>query len=299
MFQYISEPTRVTASTKTLLDVMYVKSNKNLEPFIIKSALSDHYIIGTNRSLNYTKPPQYFITGRSYRKYSFENAKPYYSRQRRDLIYELDVENAWKTLYKFMLNCANTLCPNRQILVRQNSPPWITKELYESLHERDVAFETAYTTNNPNDLIIAKNLRTSTKRDLRNARADFIQNNLKNKADNPRKFWEEINTLIKNTRKANKIELIDNDGNRVDKDKTPDFINNFFSSIGPTLASKLNHTCNVSSDDSSIIDIDTSDLSLHNPNATPSNPTYNYITESDLKKEINEIKIYKSSGIES
>lgn len=72
MKQYITQPTRVTSKSKTLLDVMYIKTSKVIESFIVKSTLSDHYIIGTNRCLNYTKPQQYYITRRTYRKYSYE-----------------------------------------------------------------------------------------------------------------------------------------------------------------------------------------------------------------------------------
>lgn len=83
------------------------------------------------------------------------------------------------------------------MLVRTKSPIWITREIVESLHERDSAFEKAALTGDPQDHLIAKRLRTSTKRDIRNARAELIQDNLVNHSDNPRKFWEEINKLIK------------------------------------------------------------------------------------------------------
>lgn len=188
--QVIMSPTRVTHTSQTILDVMNVKTSKIINGFIFKSALSDHYLVGTIRNLNYHLPSMHYIYGRSYKNYTFEHAKSYYDRQRRDLIYDEDVELAWRRLFKYMVNCANALCPYQQMLVRQESPPWITREIVEAIHERDAAFETAFSTGDPQDMSRAKELRTSTKRDIRNARADYIRENLDNNSDNPRKFWE-------------------------------------------------------------------------------------------------------------
>lgn len=74
-----------------------------------------------------------------------------------------------------------------------------------------MAFERAFVSKNLNDLIAAKKLRT-VKRQLRNAKADFILSNLNNNADNPRKFWENINKLIKNKNVNKSLNLNDDDG---------------------------------------------------------------------------------------
>lgn len=63
--QYIKEPTRVTASTKTTLDVMYVKTSKTIESVVSRSALSNHYLISGTRFLDYHKPPLKYVTGRT------------------------------------------------------------------------------------------------------------------------------------------------------------------------------------------------------------------------------------------
>lgn len=68
--------------------------------------------------------------------------------------------------------------------------PWITRDLIEQLNDRDRAFELAYQTNDPQDLIIAKNIRTDVKRLMRNAKAEFIQTNLRLNSEDPKKFWE-------------------------------------------------------------------------------------------------------------
>lgn len=54
--QCITKPTRVTNSTRTLLVVLFIKTEKRLNPYIIRTAISDHYLIGFVRYLGYSKP---------------------------------------------------------------------------------------------------------------------------------------------------------------------------------------------------------------------------------------------------
>lgn len=138
-----------------------------------------------------------------------------------------------------MINCANFVCPLKNLFIRNESPPWITREIIESLHDRDAAYGKVHLTRNPNDLSKAKELRTSTKRDIRNACSEYIQNNLSNNSNNPRKFWEEINKIVKNKNSNNSIELKNDSGDLVPAEDTTNFINDFFSSIGPNLAKKF------------------------------------------------------------
>lgn len=232
----MNQPENFTATTKSTLDVMFIKTPKVIKSFVIRTALSDHYFIGTTRSLDYHKSPMKYIHGRSYRKYTYEKAQNLYGRQSRYLIYNMDVNLAWKEILKFITNCANNLCPVNKILIRQDPSPWNTKELVEQINDRDKAFELAITTKNSRDLVTAKNLRTEVKCSLRNARADFIQNNLRTNSDDPKKFWEELNKLIKSKTSSNQINLQNEHGQLISPEDTPNYINNFFSLIGPNLA---------------------------------------------------------------
>lgn len=238
--QYIKVPTRKTRTTSTLLDVMYIKTSKSIHPYIIKTAMSDHYLTGCVRFLNYTKPEKTTVRGRSYRKYDKDKAKAYYLRHDTSQIYNLtSVELIWNYLYKLITNFANVLCPYKDITVRTDKPPWLTDELTELLGDRDRAFVEAQVTKGNTILIEAKKLRTQSKQALRNARADFIKNNLSNNANNPKKMWSELNELIKDKSGSSTIELKDRDGNPIPNETVSTDINNFFASIGPTLAEKF------------------------------------------------------------
>lgn len=125
--QCITCPTRRTGSTKTLIDVMYIRTAKKIKPFIIQTNLSDHYTIGSVRYLDNSPPPLTSFKARTYKKYNLGEAKKFYDRYNRSPIYNVsDINLVWETLLKQINKCANTLCPLRTITVQSNRPAWIS-----------------------------------------------------------------------------------------------------------------------------------------------------------------------------
>lgn len=172
LVQYISSPNRVTFTTKSLIDVIYIRSTKVIRPFIITTSISGHYLVGTARFLDYTSPKKTEFSGRTYQNYPFEQAKCYYAGVNRDLIYTMhDVDLVWEILFRIITNCANVLCP---IKVRKSKPtrlPWLTPEVTEIIHDRDDLFLEAYANSDPSLLKEAKSLKTKAKKAVRNAQA--------------------------------------------------------------------------------------------------------------------------------
>lgn len=72
--QYVNQTTRKTAKTNSIIDVIYIKTDKNIDIFIDKTVLSDHYLVGSTRYLGYARPQTININGRSYKNYSFDLA---------------------------------------------------------------------------------------------------------------------------------------------------------------------------------------------------------------------------------
>ena len=89
----------------------------------------------------------------------------------------------------------------------------------------------------------AKRLRNNCTKRLRDARADFIKDNLNNNIGNQQKFWQNIQNVIPSAKKRNigTFKLVDNDtGLDIEEHDTAQFINDFFVNIGPNLAKKCN-----------------------------------------------------------
>lgn len=189
LVQVVNEYTRQTTSSKSLIDVLYVKTGKQTSPFTLKLSLSDHYLIGATIYHGYKKDPSTTFLGRSYRNYNFEIAKTFYSSLDLEFILQYnDVDLVWTSLKRYMLTCVHKFCPLRQISTKLHQPKWFTKELNELLYDRDQAFLEAYNyPDNPTLLEKAKKLRTKAKKSIRNARADHINEQLSNHSDDPQK----------------------------------------------------------------------------------------------------------------
>ena len=57
--------------------------------------------------------------------------------------------------------------------------------------------------------------------------------------DDPKKFWAVVNSIWKGVECYTNMFLIDDDGNSVDPDQTANFVNKYYTEIGPNLASKF------------------------------------------------------------
>ena len=66
--QMITEPTRVTGGTSSLIDIVLTTHKENiLKSFVSKSSMSDHDLIGVIRKINCTKYLPKKITTRNYK----------------------------------------------------------------------------------------------------------------------------------------------------------------------------------------------------------------------------------------
>lgn len=182
--------------------------------------------------LNYKKDQTVRFAARTYKKYSFDKAKTYYNSVNRNTIFQYNDPNlAWSALKTLIIKCANKFCPLVKITSKLNQPKWFTNELLELIEERDQAFTKAYDTKLPKDLISAKA--------IRNARSDFIKDKLSQTSDNPRKFWRELNSLIKQKASSSSIQLVNEAGTQIAPHEVPEHINTYFSTIGPSLAKQF------------------------------------------------------------
>lgn len=80
--------------------------------------MSDHYLVGTSRHLNYVSDPKQEIQGRSYRNYSQACVRNYMVRIDRSPVFMThDVDLVWDLLYSIIVNCANVVTPVKTMKV--------------------------------------------------------------------------------------------------------------------------------------------------------------------------------------
>ena len=139
-----------------------------------------------------------------------------------------------------------------------------------------------------NDKIEMRRMRNLVNIAVKNARADYIRDQLETHKNDPKKFWKELNAIIPNKKSSstqNFNNIKDENSNIISQNDLPDNINSFFANIGIVLDRKIPPI-------------------VQNRRVTQTIPhfipieRFECVTEDDLLKEIKEICIYKSSGLQ-
>ena len=237
--QLIKTPTRYSENKNSILDVIFTNSDFICNTGVCDVHLSDHQMVLTTRKKEKIKKQKCNFTGRNYKNYNKD-------------IFQVEVQNADWTAYDNettvtgkwteLLNIVNTIidimCPIKVYRVKQEKEKWITPALLVLIKDKDHALKLAKKRNDPELWKVAKTIRNRCTKRLRQARADFIKENLDNNMGNSKKFWKNIQEVLPNKKlkSNNTINLFDGEKNEiVDPNHVANYINTFFTGIGPKL----------------------------------------------------------------
>ena len=124
--------------------------------------------------------------------------------------------------------------------VRDKNEPWLSDDIIEAIYEKDKAWKKTKKTKDPNDIKAAKILRNAVKNMVRVAKADFVQDYLDDEGTTSKKFWEKVQYVTNSGAHCPQINLINKlNGEPVPQIDTPEYINEFFTNIGPNLAEQF------------------------------------------------------------
>ena len=184
------------------------------------------------------------FTGRCYRNYNKEifqnnvlnaNWIPFNN--------ENTVTGKWKEMLCIINDTIDSTCPVKVFRVKQEKEQWITPPLLELIKDKDNAMKLAKRRKDPELWRVAKTLRNRCISRLRKARGDFIKERLDNNMGNSKKFWRNIQEVLPNKKSNSKnvFTLFDSEKNEtIDTENTANFINEYFTGIGPKLAQRYN-----------------------------------------------------------
>ena len=202
-----------------------------------------------------------------------------------DNLFELtDPEEAWGFILNNITKVLDTMCPIRSFHIKNYRPDWMTRELIEQVKDRDYFYKKAKLQGDADAWNVAKFLRNQTNRNIRQAKREFILDELRTHDENPKKFWKVIHKVVP-SKKSDKSQdiLLKHDGVKVDKDKVAQYINDYFINVGktgtPMQTAMVNHTPN----------------SVEGPQLE----ALDRLLENDVYKVVQGINISKSSGLEN
>ena len=239
--QLISEKTRVTESSSTLIDLILTNSKHVSLSGVDDIGISDHCLVFTERKLRKDKFGARTVTTRSFKHFSSEDFLTDLERcDWSSVIYNDNLDSASENFNKILLSVADKHAPLKTHRVRNNQEAWIDDNFLFEIKERDYLKKTASITKNPNDWDAFKKKRNYCNRLKKHLKSQHFSKVLNDNKSNGKKLWNHIRNLLPKNSSEN-INSLKGDHNEIlteNKDMANRF-NNFFKTIGSKLASKF------------------------------------------------------------
>ena len=241
--QIITEPTRVTERSATLIDLFLTNKPENISNSgVIHLGISDHSMIFAVKSTTVPKFRHSTKEVRDHKNFVDSNffdilQVPW------DIVCQFDDPNtcwhAWKSLF---LEVLDRYAPVRCKRTRGTSVPWITSTLKRLMRNRDFHKKQAIKHASPAHWNIYKTERNRVNVAMRSAKKAYFHDKIKECSQcwNVKKSWNLINTLLNRNNKATNVnELHIYDSVVVDDKQIADAFNEYFVQIGPKLAAEV------------------------------------------------------------
>ena len=241
---HINEPTRITNTCKSLIDNIFSNViNTDFSNGILYSDVSDHLpiFIISRQSLNITNKRRYVYqrkeTKRNVDKLNTDLACERWT----EVFLETDPNLAYDLFINKLLFLYNKNIPlvKTKKNKRKSRRPWITKGILHSLKTRNKLYKIALESRSNLDFNKYKKYRNLLTMVIRLSRKLYHSKNIDNNRSNTNSLWSIVNDLL-GKKKSTCTKIIENDQEITEPVKIANSFNNYFTNIGPTLASTIN-----------------------------------------------------------
>ena len=241
--QLISEPTRNNIrngiDNSSVLDLIFTNSDFISRAELFDINLSDHIPVMTTRKKLYVKSKKVEFKGRSYKNYNKDLFQDSLVNSNWDNYFANDdPNNLWDIMREKILDSISPLCPLRSFRVPEAKEPWITNEALEAIRDKDNLLKRARRTKSEGDWENARRAQNTVCKDINNLRRDYLLQQQTLHRDDPKKFWKTIGSIIPGKNHfSDHVWLKDSSTHsNIEQQNTADYMNKFFTNIGPTLA---------------------------------------------------------------
>ena len=196
--QLITEPTRITESSSTLIDLIYTNyTDRVVCSGVSHIGISEHSLIYVYRKLSLAFPSKGHstISYRNFQNFNRESFRNDITQQDWSCNGSEDPNVLWTDWKTKFLDIVNLHAPLRTRRTRANKAPWINSELKKGMRDRDAAKRKAITSNDPHDWKKYKKLRNIINNDIKTSKAFYYSNAFIQSKGNPRKTWQTFNEL--------------------------------------------------------------------------------------------------------
>ena len=235
LFQLVTEPTRQTEHSSTLIDHIYCNMPSNvISVKTPKVGISDHFPIFLTRKINFVekKSSHYTISYRSFKNFNEAEFMEELKNTPWDVIKIFDntdeVLDVWSSMY---LDIVNKHLPVKKHRVKnKHQPKWITPEIIEAIKIRD-RYKSLNDTNQ------YKNWRNKVSKLIKKSKKEQYKNLINENSNKPSSVWKIFKELgaTKQNSKQNIIS-VKIDGKEIeDSDAIANEFNKYFVTVASTL----------------------------------------------------------------
>ena len=149
--QYIKSPTR----KENCLDLIYTNCDFVSKAGVYEMLLSDHELVYISKKKSKTTYTYSYFLGRSYRNYSKDQFQHSLLDIDWDNYYLLNnVDNCWDYIIQNIEHLINAMCPLKKKKTKDKNEPWLTNELLELIHDKDLAWKQAKISKKDEDIAL-------------------------------------------------------------------------------------------------------------------------------------------------
>ena len=190
MSQLISEATRVTKQSATLIDHLATnKPEKISSSGVIHTGISDHSLIFAIRKINITiKEKERTIEIRNMKKFNKELFLTDLANQPWEYLYFFgnNPDVTWEIWKELFLEVLNKHAPIQSKKVKTHKIPWLTCDIKAMIVKRDKLKKIAIMSGLETDWKNYRQIRNKTIKELRYAKANYYSNKIANQKPNPK-----------------------------------------------------------------------------------------------------------------
>ena len=173
--QFISETTRNTNKTNTLLDIIMTDDINVGKSGTLDLMLSDHQALYVVKKKARELRNSASFMGRSYNTFDFTAFRDRLAKiDVKELYSKSDPEEIWLLILNHILDDLDVHCPTRRFNIRNYKPDWANDQLLEQIRDRDYFYKKAKRSKLEEDWNTAKHLRNIVNRNIRQAKAEYV-----------------------------------------------------------------------------------------------------------------------------
>ena len=288
--QVITEATRTTENTATLIDVIQTNNPQVISTTtVIPIAFSDHDLIACVRKLNHRSFNPKTIICRNYKNYSAEAMSENISSHEDygQVLNEKNINICWNKLKGIITSCLDEIAPKITKRIRGQPSPWMSVEIKTHMNKRDILLRKSRKTKHPEDIVSFKRKRNQVNSLVKHAKKVYFKEQLENSAHDSNRFWNTLKRLYPSKSTSTTRTFKINGELNCDKKSIAKTFSSYFSTI----------VCKMKKRAFALRDCIWTTQSFE-PLRTCRKFKFKPVTENTVKKEIVKLKRKKATGLD-